>query len=367
MFDLITQSMLFLLEALKSVVGSYGWAIVALTVLVRIVLWPVSRSQMRSMKMMQEIQPKMKQVQERYKSDPQRLQAEMFKLYKEHKFNPLGGCLPMLIQLPIFLGLFWAVSSPQLLTTGDPTFLNFIHLKHTGIVSHGGASNDDQMSLTEGGGGFLGAGKDHIIAGQEIKVVLENGKILTQKIPNANKALTVLPKKPQPGIPLKISTDFAKLGLEGYEGYVQTVDLMIINSGTQERESVVLMPKSPKDTQLQATLDTVQGKTVMNLDVLILVIIFAVTMIWSQKMMSAQSAPTANEQQQQMMKFLPLIFTVFLFIFPIPAGVLLYMDTNSVFQIIQTWAFQREHKSDSGKLNPPSQAILDIKPEGPNA
>lgn len=365
MFDLITQSMLFLLETLKTIVGGYGWAIIALTVLVRVVLWPVSRSQMRSMKMMQELQPKMKQLQERYKAEPQRLQAEMFKLYKEYKFNPLGGCLPMLIQLPLFLGLFWAISHPSFMATGDPLFLDFIHLKHSGIITHGGSSGDGEMNLATGGGGFLGGGKDSFQAVPTITVHLDNGTSFEKKVPNERKAITLLPKEPRPGIPLKVSSSYSMLGLEGYEGSVDTVTLHVINNGTKEQETLTFKP-APDKTRFSTVLDTVPGETQLNVDVLLLVIIFAVTMIASQRLMATQTPATGNEQQQQMMKFLPYMFSIFLFIFPIPAGVLLYMDTNSLFQVFQTWMFQRGGKAEQGQASSPSQAVLDIKPDTPS-
>lgn len=362
MFELITQSMLFLLQSLKTIVGDYGWAIIALTLLVRIALWPVSRSQMKSMKMMQELQPKMKQIQERYKSDPQKMQLEMMKLYKDYKFNPLGGCLPMLIQLPVFLGLYWAVSHPTFMTSGDPVFLNFIHLNHTGIISHAGLSHDGKMNLAaEGGGGFFGAGKDHLVAGPTMKITLKNGNILEQKVHNTNEVLTVVPKEPRAGVPLRLISSYGRLKLEGYEGLVDTIEMSVLNNATKEAETVVFKPSGEK-ASFRTSLDTVAGKTVPNFDVLILVVLFAASMLLSQKAMTAQTASTGSEQQQQMMKMMPIMFSVFLFIFPIPAGVLLYMDTNSLFQLFQTWFFQRGDKKDASG-SPPSQTILDIKPD----
>jgi len=85
----------------------YGWVLVLFGVLVRLVLWPLNQKAMRSSMAMQAIQPEIKAVQERYKQDPQRLQQEMMKLYKEHGVNPLGGCLPMLIPMPVLFALFF--------------------------------------------------------------------------------------------------------------------------------------------------------------------------------------------------------------------------------------------------------------------
>jgi YidC/Oxa1 family membrane protein insertase len=85
----------------------YGWVLVLFGIAVRVVLWPVWRASGRSMVAMQAIQPELKALQERYKNDQQRLQQEMMKLYKEHGVNPLGGCLPMLIPMPVLFALFF--------------------------------------------------------------------------------------------------------------------------------------------------------------------------------------------------------------------------------------------------------------------
>ncbi|HEU5358510.1 MAG TPA: membrane protein insertase YidC [Gemmatimonadales bacterium] len=90
---------------------SYGFAIILLGMLIRLVLWPLNQKAMRSAMAMQAIQPHMKALQERHKSDPARLQQEMVKLYKEHNANPLGGCLPMLIPMPILFALFFVFES----------------------------------------------------------------------------------------------------------------------------------------------------------------------------------------------------------------------------------------------------------------
>lgn len=86
---------------------AYGLGLVAFGVLIRILLWPLNQKAMRSSMEMQAIQPIMKELQEKHKNDPQRLQQEMFKLYKEHNVNPLGGCWPMLLPWPVLLALFF--------------------------------------------------------------------------------------------------------------------------------------------------------------------------------------------------------------------------------------------------------------------
>ncbi len=86
---------------------AYGWVLILFGIAVRIVLWPLNQKAMKSSMAMQAIQPEMKAIQERYKQEPQKLQAEMMKLYKEHNVNPLGACWPMLIPMPVLFALFF--------------------------------------------------------------------------------------------------------------------------------------------------------------------------------------------------------------------------------------------------------------------
>ncbi len=90
---------------------SYGWVIVLFGILVRLLLWPLNQKAMRSMVAMQAIQPQLTALQTRYKEDPQRQQAEMFKLYKENKVNPFGGCWPMLLPYPLLLAVFFVLAN----------------------------------------------------------------------------------------------------------------------------------------------------------------------------------------------------------------------------------------------------------------
>jgi YidC/Oxa1 family membrane protein insertase len=101
-----------LLSFFYSVVPSYGLAIILLTIVVRLVLLPLTIKQTRSMQGMQAIQPKVKELQRKYKGNRQKLNEELMKLYKEHQVNPLGGCLPLLLQAPVFITLFYVLNSP---------------------------------------------------------------------------------------------------------------------------------------------------------------------------------------------------------------------------------------------------------------
>jgi YidC/Oxa1 family membrane protein insertase len=94
------------------IIHSYGLAIIFLTLTVRIILLPLSIKQTRSMREMQMIQPEIKRIQAKYKGNRQKMNEEMMALYKEHGVNPLGGCLPLLLQMPVLIGLFYVIRNP---------------------------------------------------------------------------------------------------------------------------------------------------------------------------------------------------------------------------------------------------------------
>jgi YidC/Oxa1 family membrane protein insertase len=98
-----------LLKWLYSVVGNWGVAIILLTLIVKLVLYPLSAASYRSMANMRRVGPQMKRLQERYADDRQKLSQEMMSFYKKEKINPLGGCLPMLLQMPVFISLYWVL------------------------------------------------------------------------------------------------------------------------------------------------------------------------------------------------------------------------------------------------------------------
>lgn len=97
---------LYVLNFFNGYVHSYGWSIILLTVFVRVAILPLTVKQAQSMKEMQKIQPKIKALQEKHKGNREKLTQETMKLYQEHKVNPLSGCLPLILQLPIFFALF---------------------------------------------------------------------------------------------------------------------------------------------------------------------------------------------------------------------------------------------------------------------
>jgi YidC/Oxa1 family membrane protein insertase len=109
------------LDVLFRLTGSYGWAIILLTACIRVVLLPLTAAQVRSRAKMQEVTPKLNELRAKFKNDRERLNRETLELWKKHKVNPLGGCLPLLIQLPFVLAVFWALQRVEYRVT--PYFL----------------------------------------------------------------------------------------------------------------------------------------------------------------------------------------------------------------------------------------------------
>lgn len=118
----LTGPMASSLQWFLDVTGNYGLAIILLTVVVRVVILPLTIYQTKAMKKMQEVQPLLKEIQTKYKDQPEKLNQEMMKLYKTQGVNPFAGCLPLLIQMPFLYAIF-AVLSNFPTGTADPGFL----------------------------------------------------------------------------------------------------------------------------------------------------------------------------------------------------------------------------------------------------
>jgi len=108
---IIAKPLFWLLQKIHGFVGNWGWSIVLLTVLIKAVFFPLSAASYKSMARMKEITPRMQALRERFKGDPQKMNAALMELYKTEKVNPFGGCLPVVIQIPVFISLYWVLLS----------------------------------------------------------------------------------------------------------------------------------------------------------------------------------------------------------------------------------------------------------------
>jgi YidC/Oxa1 family membrane protein insertase len=237
----------WVLARLYDFIPNYGVAIILLTVMIRLLLLPLGVKQIRSMQATQALQPKIKALQTKYKGDRQKLNEEMMKLYKEHGYNPLSGCLPLLLQLPVLIALFAVLRYPTGLT----------HIPADSSL-HAAIVNQDTY--------FLGANLtcSAVEAGKQVKVV----------VPEPNGKTTTTTKDCGTGFPVRIPY------------YVLAV-LMVGTTYFQQRQ------------------------------------------------MSRAAPAGASSQQQQLMRFMPLIFGFWGFIFP--AGLVVYWSTTNGIQIGQQW------------------------------
>lgn len=332
--DFVTL-MIKLLKSL-SVVGGFGVGIILLTVVIRVLMWPLGVSQQRSMRIMQTLQPKMKAIQDRYKNDPQLMQKKMMDFYKEHKFNPMAGCFPLLIQMPIFILLYTSLMSPQFISmAGDTSFL-FINRLDSTLKTSAGISND----------GTMGAAKyDTFMLNKTAKVYFNDGTELDSvKIEKPNKALSIqgdlIPGEP---IDFKISLDSLDLKFSQLDK-IQKAEVKVTNMQTKESEDATF---ERKDGILINSMPSIPVKNSLHYDVLLLIVLFGLTMVFSQKVMMATNKNQKMDSAQQAMQksmntFMPIMLTATFIFIPIPAGVLLYLVVSNVFQVVQTVVINKQ-------------------------
>ena len=321
------------IEALKMLahfVGNYGLAIIVLTIIVRMFLWPLNVSQQRSMRQMQTLQPKLKAIQERYKNDPQKMQMKMMEFYKEHKFNPMGGCLPLLVQMPVFILLYSALMSPQFIQIAHDTQFLFVKSLATTLRATAGISND----------GMMGTSKyDTFILGKTATVYLPNETLENVKVDKPNKALEVQGEL-VPGEPIDFKVSLDQLDLKFSQlDQIQKADMRITDVNTKETEKVTF---ERNGGLLTASVPSKEVEHTFHWDVLVLIALFGLTMWLSQKLMMAQNKnamsddPTQQAIQKSMGTFMPVMIIATFVIIPIPAGVLIYLIVSNVIQVLQT-------------------------------
>ncbi|MBO5739173.1 membrane protein insertase YidC [bacterium] len=327
-----------------SVVGGYGIGIILLTIIIRAAMWPLGVSQQRSMRTMQLLQPRMKAIQERYKSDPQKMQQKMMEFYKEHKFNPMAGCFPLLIQMPIFILLYSTLMSPQFIQmAGDSQFL-FIKRLDATLKTTAGISKD----------GVLGISKyDNFMTGKTAKVYLQGIEepLLNVKIEKPNKAIEIQGDLiPGETVDFKISLDNLNLKFSQLDQIEKAIiDVMDVQS--KETETINFVRK---DGILTATVPTKEVKASMHWDVALLIALFGLTMYLSQKAMmstnkNVQQDPAQAAMQKSMSTFMPIMLLFTFVIIPIPAGVLLYLIASNCFQVIQTVIINKQLEAEDEK------------------
>ena len=319
-----------LLKFIADFAGSYGMAIVILTLIMRAIIWPLNTSQQKNMRMMQTLQPKLKAIQDRYKNNPQVMQQKLMEFYKEHKFNPMGGCLPLLIQMPIFILLYSALMSPQFISLAGHSKFLFVNRLDTTLRASAGISNDGSMGTSK---------YDVFMPGKTARVYIGDEVLDNVKITKPKNALEVQGEiTPGENLDLKMSLDHLDLKFSQLEK-ITKADVTVTDINTKETETITF---NRNEGLLTASVPTVEIKKAFHWDVFALIAIFALTMFLSQKLIMSTNNknqkmdPTQQAIQKSMGTFMPIMIIATFVMIPIPAGVFIYLIVSNVVQVAQT-------------------------------
>ena len=283
-FQALLNGIGWILAWIYDIVGNYGLSIIVLTVAIKLVLLPLGVKQIKSMQAMQSIQPKVKELQKKHKGNKVKVQEETMKLYKEAGVNPLGGCLPLLLQFPILIAMYAVLRAPQLqptqVTDGAPAAY-LIHNSHLPVDSRLFRDVMVHQNL-----GFLGMNLQCSAAqsGSEAKISASDGKPIQPDTPILDAAGN--------GLPFEATT-----GTGG------------IPCGSASTDKIPYFA---------------------------LLVFMVGTTFYQQRQMQKASPPgAASGQQQAILKIMPLMFGVFGYTFP--AGLTVYWTVSNLWQIGQQY------------------------------
>ncbi|MDR9402122.1 MAG: membrane protein insertase YidC [Halothece sp. Uz-M2-17] len=330
--------MLPILDFFHGIVPSYGFAIIALTLVIRFALYPLSATSIRSMRRMRVAQPAMqkrvKEVQERYKDDPEKQRAAMSEVYKEYG-NPLAGCFPVILQMPILFALFATLRGspfadvdytvdmqifpkeqiesvqPETLTTkAENVYItDDIHYKILGVLP---SQN-------------LGVGQSTTLEFQT-----EEGKSLQQLTAQTESDLTPKLEVVKGEERVKIEEDGTIRAIAPGE-----VSLKASLPGVAKNEGFLFIDALGR-------VGAVGEDGTIHWDILGMVMFFGISLYVNQQLSGQQNKGGDNSQQQLVSQITPILFTGMFLFFPLPAGVLMYIVLANVFQTAQTLILMRE-------------------------
>ncbi|AFZ43110.1 membrane protein insertase, YidC/Oxa1 family [Halothece sp. PCC 7418] len=330
--------MLPILDFFHGIVPSYGFAIIALTLVIRFALYPLSATSIRSMRRMRVAQPAMqkrvKEVQERYKDDPEKQRAAMSEVYKEYG-NPLSGCFPVILQMPILFALFAtlrgspfadvdytvdlqilpkeqieSVQLETLTTKAENVYItDDIHYKILGVLP---SQN-------------LGVGQT-----TQFEFQTEEGKSLNQLTAQTESNLTPKLEVVKGEERVKIEEDGTIRAIAPGE-----VSLKASLPGVAKNEGFLFIDALGR-------VGAVGEDGTIHWDILGMVIFFGISLYANQQLSGQQNKSGDNSQQQLISQITPILFTGMFLFFPLPAGVLMYIVLANVFQTLQTLILMRE-------------------------
>ncbi|HEY9674909.1 MAG TPA: membrane protein insertase YidC [Waterburya sp.] len=335
--------MLPILDFFYGIVPSYGLAIVALTLVIRFALFPLNAGSIRSMRRMRITQPLMKkrqeEIQKLYKDDPTKQQEEMSKLFKEYG-NPLAGCLPVVLQMPVLFALFATLRGSPFSDVNYPITLQILPKEQMEMVQpQAFATKPQNIYIADG----IHAPVVAILPGGNRLVVGEKTKVEFQTLE---------------GKPLqKLLADYPDTEITPKWQVTKGAERLQIN------EDSTLEAIEPGDVTLQGTITGLAANKgflfidalgrvgafdqdgTIHWDVISMILVFGISLYINQ-LLSGQSGQTSgdasSQQQATVNKITPIIFSGMFLFFPLPAGVLMYMVVANMFQTLQTFILMRE-------------------------
>jgi YidC/Oxa1 family membrane protein insertase len=348
--DLTYSFMLPVLQAFYKATSSYGWALVLLTLTVRALLWPLVAKSTSSMQRMSALSPTLKKMQAKYKNDPELMQKKLMGFYAKNRVSPVGGCLPMLLQLPIFFALFATFSGPPFGDKPIPVHVKVVPTKETKVIKKE-TSNDSVPYVTAETGSLA---KVTVFPGETDLGVgnsLDFGtRAVDGTLPTEFKVDWIIKKDNKVVEPAEATIDADGHAVFNKEGDYQVEAIV---PGIAKNEPFLFVSGLGK---VKSGLDLLKPE---NFDALGLIIAFGISMWISQKYTMATSRAKDEEMdeqtrvQQDTMKILPVVTTGTFFFIPLPVGVLIYIVLSNIVQSLQTWLLMR-------KPAPPLEGLEDL-------
>lgn len=349
--DLTYSFMLPILEFFEKATHSYGWALVCLTLLVRMILWPLVHKQTVEMQRFAQVQPMIKELQEKYKDNPELFQKKAAEFMSKNRVNPLGGCLPLLIQFPIFIALFATFSGPPfadkpieaIVRVADSASVARTVKKETSDTTVPFVSRNEDLSKVA-----IFPGEVEIGLGETVDFgsrAVEGSKLPASYSPK----WAVFDKDHKP-----VADDVATISEEGNAEFKKAGEYKVqaIVPGIAKEEQFGFVNGLGK---VATGIELIKPE---NFDALALILMFGASMVLSQKYMST-SKPKPGEAmddnqrvQQDVAKLMPIMMTGMFVVIPLPVGVLIYIVISNLVQSLQSWLLSR-------KPSAPLQSVTD--------
>ncbi|OKH51791.1 membrane protein insertase YidC [Calothrix sp. HK-06] len=331
--------MLPIIDLFYSIVPSYGLAIVALTLVVRFALYPLSAGSIRNMRRMRIVQPlmqkRMQEVKERYKDDPQKQQEEMMKTQQEFG-NPLAGCLPLLVQMPVLLALFATLRGSPFSSANYTVNLQVFPAEQIErIQPQAFATAPQNIYISDGEHVKVTA----ILPGGNKMAVGEKTKVEYQT-PDGKPFQQLLAEHPEtnlvPEWKVTKGEDRVKIDEQGNIEALQPGDVTITGSipGLASNKGFLFIDALGR-------VGAIDPDGTVHWDIVAMIVGFGISLYVSQ-LLSGQNSTNSNPQQDTVNKITPVIFSGMFLFFPLPAGVLMYMVIGNIFQTLQTYILSRE-------------------------